>query len=62
MKLGELAPCCPNCGKGNYKQRKIGWLGIDIMLCSDCGYSAPVPAKADPRVAHEADDREAQPL
>ena len=47
MKLGELAPCCPACGKSNYRQRNIAWLGIDIMLCSDCEYSAPVPAKAD---------------
>ncbi len=63
MKPNELplAPGCPNCGKGNYKQTNLAWLGIEIMLCRDCGYAAPV-SKTDPRAAHATDNREANPL
>ena len=53
---------CPRCSSAKYQKRDLTWLGVEIMLCPNCGYSAPVPAKADPRAAHEVDDREAKPL
>ena len=64
MKLSKtpLAPGCPQCGKGNYKKRNIAWLGVEIMLCSDCGYAAPVPTEKDQRQTHTADPRETKPL
>lgn len=64
MKLSEqpLAPGCPNCGKGNYKQRKLDWLGVEIMICWSCGHVGPAQTKPDPRQAHASDERESKPL
>lgn len=64
MKLTDkpLSPCCcPNCGKGGYQKRSIAWLGIEIMLCKDCGYAAPVPPQPDPRLTHITDNRQVRP-
>lgn len=53
---------CPRCNSARYQKRDLAWLGVEIMLCPNCGYADRVPAKADPRVAHDADNREAKPL
>lgn len=47
MKASGLVPCCPMCGGGNFKNGdKTVWLGVAVMPCSNCGYSAPFSVEA----------------